>query len=160
MEFAIDLFNNSVKFTLERISKALLQLSPHQMNALQSILRGKDTFVCLPTGQGKSVLFECFPHCYDFLQSCESEQCQPSSVLVISPLISLMNSQVQDLRKRNQSAVNNTHAWLGAAHRAIGQHKVIIGGVTLITQRCELIAIPARPSLPYHTTRRILGRSS
>ena len=93
------------EFALERISKASLQLLPHQMNALQSILSGKDTIVCLRTGQGKSILFECFPHCYDFLHSCESEQSQPSSVLVISPLISLMNSQVHDLRKRNQSAL-------------------------------------------------------
>ena len=77
MEFAIDRFDDSVKFAHERISKALLQLSPHQMNALQSILSGKDTFVCLPTGQGKSILFKCFPHCYDFLHSCESEQSQP-----------------------------------------------------------------------------------
>ena len=105
MEFAIDRFNDSVKFALEHISKASLQLSPHQMNALQSILSGKDTFVCLPTGQGKSILFECFPHCYDFLHSCKSEQSQPSSVLVISPLISLMNSQVHDVRKRNQSTL-------------------------------------------------------
>ena len=101
MEFAIDRFNDSVNFALECISKASLQLSPHQMNAMQSILSGKDTFVCLPTGQGKSIL----PHCYDFLHSCESEQSQPSSVLVISPLISLMNSQVHDLRKRNQSTL-------------------------------------------------------
>ena len=60
MEFAINRFNELVKFTLECISKALLQLSPHQMNALQSILSGKDIFVCLPTGQGISILFECF----------------------------------------------------------------------------------------------------
>ena len=125
MEFAIDRFNDSVKFALERISKPSLQLSPHQMNALQSILSGKDTFVCLPTGQGKSILFECFPHCYYFLHSCESEQSQLSSVLVISPLISLMNSHVHDLRKRNQSTlrllytVNNTYARLGAVHRAM-----------------------------------------
>ena len=83
MEFAIDRFNDSVKFALERISKASLQLSPHQMNALQSILSGKDTFVCLPTGQGKSILFECFPHCYDFLHSCESEQSQPYRTAVV-----------------------------------------------------------------------------
>ena len=41
MEFAIDRFNDSVKFALERISKASLQLSPHQMNALQNILSGR-----------------------------------------------------------------------------------------------------------------------
>ena len=123
------------------------------MNALQSILSGKDTFVCLPTGQGKSILFECFPHTAMTLYTVAnlSKASRRHAVLVISPLISLMNSQVHDLRKRNQSAlrllytVNNTHARLGAVRRAIGPHKVIIGGETLITQRCKLIAIPARP---------------
>ena len=65
MEFAIDRFNDSVKFALERISKASLQLSPHQMNALQSTLSGKDTFVCQLAKVNRSS--ECFPHCYDFL---------------------------------------------------------------------------------------------
>ena len=55
MKFAIARFNDSVKFAFESISKASLQFSPHQMNALQSILSGKDTFVCLPTAQGKSL---------------------------------------------------------------------------------------------------------
>ena len=67
MEFAIDRFNDSVKFALERISKASLQLSPHQMNALQSTLSGKDTFVCQLAKVNRSS--ECFPHCYDFLHT-------------------------------------------------------------------------------------------
>ena len=31
-------------------------LSAHQKEALKSILSGKDTFVCLPTGHGKSII--------------------------------------------------------------------------------------------------------
>ena len=54
MEFAITLFNNSVMFALKHISQASLQLSSHQMSALQSSLSGKDTFVCLRNGQGNA----------------------------------------------------------------------------------------------------------
>ena len=56
MEFAIDRYNDSVKFALERISKASLQLSPHQMNALQTILSGKDTYICQLAKENRSSL--------------------------------------------------------------------------------------------------------
>ena len=36
--------------------------------------------------------------------------------------------------------------------QVISASTVIIGGVTLTTRRCELIAIPARPSSPYHVS--------
>ena len=98
-------FDESVEFALRRISKEMLQLSSHQLSALKSSLSGKDTFLCLPTGQGKSIVFECFPYCYDFMYSPETQQTQPSSVLIVSPLISLMASQVSDLQTRNQSAL-------------------------------------------------------
>ena len=153
MKFAIARFNDSVKFAFESISKASLQFSPHQMNALQSILSGKDTFVCLPTGQGKLILFECFPHCYDFLHSCESIA---SAAHVCIAFLQILNAQLRNSTTTCPTIVN----WPETVYRAIGQHKSIIGSVTLITQRCELIAIPARPSLPNHATRRIMGRSS
>ena len=31
------------------------------------VLTEKDTFVCLPTGHGKSIIFECSPLCHDYL---------------------------------------------------------------------------------------------
>ena len=81
----------------------------HQKEAIKSILIGKDTLVCLPTDRGKSIIFECLPHCYTCTDGALSPRGQPSSVIVISPLILLMISQVDDLRKRNQSAVRLAH---------------------------------------------------
>ena len=100
-----DRFEDAVGFALENLQKPSLKLSVYQKEALKNILSGKDTFVCLPTGHGKSIIFECSPLCHDYL----SEPGPSSSVLVVSPLISLMTSQVDDLRKRNQSAVRLLH---------------------------------------------------
>lgn len=97
-------FEESIEFALGCLQKASLQLSSYQKDALKSILSVRDTFICLPTGHGKSIIFECLPYCCDSLCSDSapsSEQVKPSSVLVVSPLISLMNSQVDELHKRN-----------------------------------------------------------
>ena len=44
------------------------QLKPEQMRALEAILSGKDTFVSLPTGYGKSIIFAALPLAFDELK--------------------------------------------------------------------------------------------
>ena len=39
----------------------------HQSQALDAYLRGHDVFICLPTGYGKSVVFQAAPICWYFL---------------------------------------------------------------------------------------------
>ena len=92
---AVDGFDDSVEFVLRNLQKETLELTVHQKQAIKSILIGKDTLVCLPTGHGKSIIFECLPHCYDYLHGASSPQGQPSSVIVISTTV---NNEVTNMR--------------------------------------------------------------
>jgi ATP-dependent DNA helicase RecQ len=65
---------------------------PLQRDIVQSVLDGHDTLALLPTGGGKSLCFQVPALCID--QLC----------LVVSPLIALMNDQVDNLRKRGIEA--------------------------------------------------------
>ena len=61
---------------------------PGQEGIINSVLENKDTLALLPTGGGKSICFQVPAMAKDGL------------CLDISPLIALMNDQVQNLQKK------------------------------------------------------------
>ena len=103
-------FDHAVAYTLSRLGKSELKLKPEQRASIKHVYEGKDMFVWLPTGFGKSICCEALPFVYDFkattardhqgLEATASELTARSLVIVISPLISLMVDQVTSLRCR------------------------------------------------------------
>ena len=67
------------------------KLKKEQEEAIMNFISGKDVFVCLPTGYGKSVCFMFLPEIMDVVHSRTSGT---SIVLVVTPLTSLMKDQV------------------------------------------------------------------
>ena len=80
-------------FSLVGSKFKILSLSTHQKGAISEVVkRGKDVFVYLPTGYGKSLIYQALPTVFDALRSSSGH-----IVVVVSPLISLMDDQVKFL---------------------------------------------------------------
>ena len=61
---------------------------------------GQDVFVNLPTGFGKSVIFQAAPFCWDFLRQIQAGS--PSSIAIV--ISALMKDQLNSLSTRGIQA--------------------------------------------------------
>ena len=75
-----DEFGAAVEYGLSQVGKADLTLKPQQIDAIRHVYNGKDVFLWLPTGFGKSVCYEVLPFVMD--RKRESEQGSHSIVSV------------------------------------------------------------------------------
>ena len=69
-------------------------LFPEQGEAIRAFMEKWNLFVNLPTGFGKSLIFQCIPFVADILYS--RPRCS-SVMVIISPLKALMNDQIEYL---------------------------------------------------------------
>ena len=67
-----------------------------QQEAIVPFVQGKDVFISLPTGSGKSFCFYALPLIFDKLRNLPEPK---SIVIVLSPLLALMKNQVSSLAK-------------------------------------------------------------
>ena len=77
------------------------ELRPQQDVAIRMFVHGRDVFVNLPTGSGKTLCYCCLPLVFDTLRGNTSQ----SVVVVVSPLIALMKDQVRAMKEKAVSAV-------------------------------------------------------
>ena len=113
---------DAVKYAEEKFNWTFYD---EQKSAIMSFLTGKDIFVGLPTGFGKSQVYQAIPVCYQFLVNKEP------IAIVISPLLSLCRNQVQALTDIGMKAV-----YLGDVNDDDTRKKLKAG------QLCSFIPVP------------------
>ena len=77
-----------VKKSFESLELPFPSLKHQQEGAVMAFLQGRDVFVGLPTGFGKTIIPALLPRCFDLLHGVDG-----SIILIISPLIALMVDQ-------------------------------------------------------------------
>ena len=97
-------FDDGVCYALSKLGLSDLKLKNEQKEAIYEVYGGKDVFVCLPTGFGKSVCFQILPFLFDHKRGLVGgvKRC---CAIIVSPLIALMVDQVKNLRKNGVQAV-------------------------------------------------------
>ena len=70
------------------------KLFKKQREAILQFAQGKDVFVSLPTGSGKSLCYYSLPLLFDILRKNSAPKC---IAIVLSPLLALMKNQLSAL---------------------------------------------------------------
>ena len=100
------------------------ELNAYQKLAIRKVVIDKeDLFVNLPTGTGKSLIYQALPLVFDHVSNENGH-----IVVVVSPLISLMEDQVKYLRSLGVSAVNiSSDAEVDRAKIERGEYSIVYG---------------------------------
>ena len=80
-------FENACSYALQRLEPD--HFKEKQSLAMKELILGRDAFVILPTGSGKSLVFQAFPLVLDHFKGNQSSH--QSIAVVISPLVSDMS---------------------------------------------------------------------
>ena len=92
---------------------------PMQREAIESVMSGRDTLVLMPTGGGKSIIYQLPTLASDGL------------CIVVTPLIALMKDQVDTLRRRGIPAVA-VHSGLSSRQIDIALDNCVYGDVKFL----------------------------
>jgi superfamily II DNA helicase RecQ len=105
---------------------------PGQQQVIENAMQGRDVFVLMPTGGGKSL-------CYQL-----PAWCCPGLAVIISPLLSLIEDQVQSMTKLGVRSVflNSAQSWEGEQREIIAELRrtPAHGGIKLLYLTPEKLA--------------------
>ena len=90
-------FRNAVHHALSSKFENVTQLKPVQEEALLQFIRRKDVFCVLPTGCGKSLIFQLVPLVCAYLHNEKFNYPEKPILLMICPLSALVESHIQEL---------------------------------------------------------------
>lgn len=97
-------FKEALSYALAKLGTPELSLKEEQVLAIHTVYSGRDVFVWLPTGFGKSVCFQVLPFVFDYKSNVSASAVKRSVVIVVAPLVALMVDQVESLRAKGVDA--------------------------------------------------------
>ncbi|XP_071484695.1 ATP-dependent helicase wrn-1-like [Diadema antillarum] len=93
LDFSDDEIEESIKYAASKIG-FMDGFRDEQRTCIKSFLLGHDLFVALPTGFGKSAIFQVAPLCVDFLRGLRDCNSSKAVAVVVMPLKSLVTDQM------------------------------------------------------------------
>ena len=100
----IDVFTAIIKGILQDKFSEIDNLTTEQYKALWAFTKRKDVFAILPTGHGKSLIFQIMPDLCRRLNELNFQYPSEAILLVVCPLNSLIDSHLKELEKHGISA--------------------------------------------------------
>jgi len=86
-------FLQVIKFGLNKLKKPEITLTKDQLDAIRSFAQGKNVFVSLPTGSGKSIIFHIMPFIFEFLSLSGDDE--RNFIFIVQPLLGLIDDQIR-----------------------------------------------------------------
>ena len=93
-------FEDVLSFVLQKRFPEVEKLSEAQENALFGVVNRKDVFTILPTGHGKSIIFQILPDFCEELSLRGFDYPKKAIILVVCPLNSLVDSHIRELEAK------------------------------------------------------------
>jgi ATP-dependent DNA helicase RecQ len=104
------------------------ELRPGQADAIAAILRGNDTLTVLPTGAGKSAIYQIAAHLIE------------GPTLVISPLLALQRDQAESLEDGRAGAAAEVNSGIGEKERHFALDELAAGDLEFLFLAPEQLA--------------------
>ena len=97
----IKLFHDGLDNGLHVLGHGETVLKQQQYEALKAVtIDQKDCLIVLPTGFGKSLIFQLLPFVFEHMLPLNTSNNNASSIIVVSPLNALMRDQVSKLQEK------------------------------------------------------------
>ena len=101
-------FRGAVQYALDTGFTEILELKPVQEEAMLHFVKREDVFTVLPTGCGKSLIFQLMPKVCEYLHDRGFEYPKAAILVVVCPLSALIDSHIQELKDHGISACSLT----------------------------------------------------
>ena len=108
------LLSSARKHGLTRLG--YMSLKPEQLSAIDAILRGRDTFVSVPTGFGKSLVYQVLPFCADWLTGRVTGISTSSKPVVMASPVAYARPFVAVCLRLDGAVAHHARVYASAAH--------------------------------------------